>query len=295
MPSRYYENQRPIVHHHVVLKPHHKWILAGSSGIIVIFMIALAVFTYASFTRQELNYNSLDKKLGNLKDSLQSQINLISEDLGSTQTMLAENQQELSSLKASAGEDFSGIYTDSVDSVVIVSTDVGQGTGFFIDREGYIVTNYHVIEGATKAGIYTSSEDIYSVNLIGFDEEMDVALLKVDGIFQKLNLGDSDDVNVGEKVIAIGNPYGLQFSATVGSVSQVHREGPNGLDAYLQIDAAVNPGNSGGPLIDNSGEVIGMVNFKIGNAEGLGFALESNYIKDAVNGIAQDALNQTLV
>ena len=297
MPPKYPQQSkpRPIVHHHVVLKPHHKWILAGSSGILVIFMIALAVFTYASFTRQELNYNSLDRRVGDLKDSLQSQINLISEDLGSTQTLLVENQQELSSLKASAGEDFSGIYSDSVDSVVIISTDVGQGTGFIINEEGYIATNYHVIDGATKAAIYTSEDGPYSVRRIGFNEDMDVALLKIEGEFQRLVLGDSNDVNVGEKVIAIGNPYGLQFSATVGSVSQVHREGPNGLPAYIQIDAAVNPGNSGGPLIDSDGKVIGMVNFKIGNAEGLGFALEGNYIKDTVNDIALEALNQTLI
>ena len=289
------KKQKPIIHHTITIKKHHKWILAGSGGIIIILMIAISVFTYANFAKQELNYNLLNKRIGDLKNSLQSQINLISEDLGNTQISLEESIQELSTLKASAGEDFSGIYSDSVDSVVIISTDVGQGTGFVINKEGYVVTNYHVIGNARTAGIYTSSEGPYQVKLIGTNEEMDVALLKINGSFKELTLGNSDEVNVGEKVIAIGNPYGLQFSATVGSVSQIHREGPNGINAYTQIDAAVNPGNSGGPLIDKNGKVVGMVNFKIGNAEGLGFALESNYIKDTINDITLEALNQRIV
>ena len=258
-------------------------------------MITISVFSYMIFIRQELNYNLLNEKISDSKNSLQSQINLISEDLIDTQVLLEESQQELSSLKASIGEDFSGIYYDAVDSVVIVTTNTGQGTGFIIDREGYIVTNYHIIEGATAAVIYTSSDGLYDVQLIGVDSIMDVALLKIEENFQKLTLGDSDNVDVGEKVIAIGNPYGLQFSATVGSISQIHREGPNGLDVYLQIDAAVNPGNSGGPVIDKNGKVIGMVNFKVKGAEGLGFALESNFIKQAVNDIYQQVSGEDLI
>ena len=247
------------------------------------------------FIRQEVNYNSLNEKISDAKNSLQNQINLISKDLTDTQTLVEESKQELSSLKASAGEDFSGIYSDAVDSIVIVATDTGQGTGFVIDSEGYIVTNYHVIEEATAAGIYTSSNELYEVQVIGIDPVMDVALLKIDENLQELTLGDSDNVDVGEKVIAIGNPYGLEFSATIGSISQLHREGLNGLNAYLQIDAALNPGNSGGPVIDKNGKVIGMVNFKVKDAEGLGFALESNYIKEAVNDIYQEAFEENLI
>lgn len=279
----------------MALKRHHKWIIGSASTVIIIFMITISVFTYLSFVRQEVNNDVLNKRIYSLQSSLQSQINLISEDLSSTQSNLEESIQELSSLKASAGEDFSGIYSDSVNSVVIVATDMGQGSGFIIDEEGYVVTNYHVIEGATSAGIYTSEDGPYDVRRIGVNPDLDVALLKIEGNFDKLDFGNSNQVDVGEKVIAIGNPYGLQFSATVGSVSQVHREGPNGLNAYVQIDAAVNPGNSGGPLLDDEGNVIGMVNFKIGDAEGLGFALESNFIESAVNDIATEALNKTLV
>ena len=279
----------------MALKRHHKWLIGSFTSLILIFMITLGVFTYMLFIRQEVNYNLLNEKISDSKNSLQSQINLISGDLIDTQVLLEESQQELSSLKASIGEDFSGIYYDSVDSVVIVTTNTGQGTGFIIDREGYIVTNYHIMEGATAAEIYTSSDGPYDVQLIGVNSIMDVALLKIEENFQKLTFGDSDNVDIGEKVIAIGNPYGLQFSATVGSISQIHREGPNGLNVYLQIDAAVNPGNSGGPVIDKNGKVIGMVNFKVKGAEGLGFALESNFIEQVVNDIYQEVAGENLI
>ena len=103
---------------------------------------------------------------------------------------------------------------------------------------------------------------------------------------QGFKLADSDDVVVGEKVIAIGNPLGLSYTVTEGIVSAVNREGPNGLKDYIQTDVTLNPGNSGGPLINRDGEVIGVANFKVGGAEALGFALESNVVRETVNRIA---------
>ncbi len=282
---------------HARLKKHHKWMIGSFTSLVIIFMVIMGILLNGLIVKQSVDYTTLTNKINELQTNIQSQINLLSGSLADTQLNLEENQQQLSLLKASVGEDFSGIYSNSVDSVVIISTDTGQGTGFIIDEEGYIVTNYHVIEGATRAGIYTSDEEgPYQVALIGKDVFMDLALLKIDGDFEELELGDSKKIQVGEKVIAIGNPYGLQFSATSGSVSQVHRKGPNGLEAYVQIDAAINPGNSGGPLINKQGEVIGIVNFKIGGeAEGLGFALESNYIKETTNEISERELNITLI
>jgi len=110
-----------------------------------------------------------------------------------------------------------------------------------------------------------------------------------------LELADSDDVQIGEKVIAIGNPLGLQFSVSEGIVSGIHRPGLNEMEVYIQTDAALNPGNSGGPLINKKGEVIGINNFKIGGTEGMGFALESNSIKETVNEIAMLTLGQDLI
>jgi len=306
MPLKY-SNQRSIVHHHIVLKPHHKWILGGAGGIIVIFMIALSVFTYTSFVRQELNYNSLDKRLGDLRTETQKNVNDISssllqtrEELGSLSSDIGDINKEFSQLKASVGEDFSGIIEDSVKAVVTIRTDFGQGTGFIITNDGYIVTNAHVLadqSGYLATGIHAINYggNRIALEFVGYDGTLDIALLKAQGDYNSLNLENSDDVQIGEKVIAIGNPLGLQFSVSQGIVSAVHRQGTNGLNAYIQTDAALNPGNSGGPLINTNGEVIGINNFKIGSSESLGFALESNYIEEAVNSISREILGQDLL
>ena len=124
---------------------------------------------------------------------------------------------------------------------------------------------------------------------------MDISLLKIDGSFHSLDLGDSDDVKLGEKVIAIGNPLGLSFTTTEGIISARDRTGINDLPYYFQTDVSLNPGNSGGPLINTKGEVIGINNFKISGADNIGFALEINYAKDTINSIALKAVNQTIV
>ena len=106
---------------------------------------------------------------------------------------------------------------------------------------------------------------------------------------------NSDEIQIGEKVIAIGNPLGLQFSVSQGIISATHRQGANNLPVYIQTDAALNPGNSGGPLINKQGKAIGINNFKLGESESLGFALESNTLKEAINSIAEEFLKQTLI
>ena len=120
-------------------------------------------------------------------------------------------------------------------------------------------------------------------------------LIKILGEYNPLKLADSNDVQIGEKVIAIGNPLGLQFSVSEGIVSAVKRPGLTNINVYIQTDAALNPGNSGGPLINKQGEVIGINNFKVGGGESLGFALESNKIKEVVNDISEKALQKDLV
>ena len=258
-------------------------------------MVTISVFTYMLFIRQEVNYSLLNKKLTNSKIETQSNINSLSDSIIQIKDDLGVIDIEFDLLKASAGEDFSGIIENSVLSVVTIKTDISQGTGFIIDTEGYVVTNYHVMENIQEATIITYDDDTHAVNLVGYNSELDIALLKISGTYDKLELGNSDKVQPGEKVIAIGNPLGLQFSVTQGIVSGIHQTGPNDLSIYIQTDAALNPGNSGGPVMDNSGKVIGIVNFKIKGAEGLGFALESNYIKYAVNDIYQQIEGENLI
>ncbi|MBU2503777.1 MAG: trypsin-like peptidase domain-containing protein [Nanoarchaeota archaeon] len=294
-------------HKHVTLKKHHVWMAGGFTSIVLILLITLSIFTYMLNVNQKMNYNNLDNKISNLNIETQSSINSISESLFAIKSdvtglgsQLGVINEEFSSLKASVGEDFSGVIDIVIPSVVTVRTDSAQGTGFIIHNNGYIVTNAHVLadsQGNLATGIkaITSNQNIIDAEFIGFDGKLDIALLKISGSYDALELENSDNVQAGEKVIAIGNPLGLQFSVSQGIVSAVHRPGLNGLNAYIQTDTPLNPGNSGGPLINKKGKVIGINNFKVSSGEALGFALESNYIKSTVNEISQAALNLTLI
>ena len=265
-------------------------------------MIISGILLNTILAKQNLNYNLLNNKITDIQTDTQSKFNELAtsilhaqEELNSLGSQIGSIDEEFDLLKASASADFSGIIEDAIKSVVTIRTDLSQGTGFIISQEGYVVTNYHVMQNAKSAGIFTYEGTTHSVQLIGYDSNLDIALLKIEGDFEELKLGNSDEIQIGEKVIAIGNPLGLQFSVSEGIVSATHRQGPSGINAYIQTDAALNPGNSGGPLINTKGKVIGINNFKVGEGESLGFALESNYIKDVINNIALEKLNQTLI
>jgi S1-C subfamily serine protease len=173
-------------------------------------------------------------------------------------------------------------------------TERALGSGFVIDRAGHLVTNYHVVRGATTIQVSFSNNERYRAKLVGSDPSTDIAVLKVDvpaSALIALPLGNSDAVRVGDQVIAIGNPFGLDRSVTSGIVSAVQRriEAPDDLSIahVIQTDAALNHGNSGGPLLNAQGEVVG-VNAQIetggvsqGNV-GIGFAIPINTVKDVV-------------
>ena len=237
----------------------------------------------------------VDSDLRNFKTQNKEDINtlniLIGEIEKQTEIQLGELKDELKDIKVSS-KDFTAIINDVLQSVVSVGTNKGLGSGVVIDDRGFIVTNYHVVSGASIIRILTYDEDVYDVNLIGFDSEVDVAVLKVDASLPSLRFGDSDDVEVGERVIALGNPAGLSFTVTEGIVSAVHRTGPSGLDIYLQTDVPINPGNSGGPLVTIDSRIVGINNFKIGGYEGLGFAIESNTVEGIVDGLIAEYLQQ---
>jgi len=177
---------------------------------------------------------------------------------------------------------------------------VATGSGFLIDTEGHIVTNNHVVEGADKVEVKLGSSDkTYTAEVVGTDPATDVALLKVDAPTDSLHplaLGDSSKVEVGEPVVAIGNPFGLDRTVTAGIVSAIQRQiqAPNGfsISHVIQTDAAINPGNSGGPLIDSEGRVIG-INSQIqtgggGNGNvGIGFAVPINTAREVVTQIEE--------
>ncbi|GBE19831.1 MAG TPA: trypsin-like serine protease [Candidatus Pacearchaeota archaeon] len=292
-----------IQKHHVIhLKRHHKFVIGGITAIVIISLIVIGILINAILTKQNLNYNSLNNKIDELKSDTQAKLNELTEsvlqaqeELNSLGSQVGSIDKEFDLLKASTSADFSGIIEDAIKGVVTVRTDVGQGTGFIITNDGYVVTNAHVLSGGRTINVVTYEHGSTGATFIGYDTELDIALIKISGNYDKLKLGDSDSVQIGEKVIAIGNPLGLQFSVTEGIISGIHRPGPTGLEAYIQTDAALNPGNSGGPLINKQGRVIGINNFKVGGGESLGFALESNYIETSVNNISLQILNQTLI
>jgi S1-C subfamily serine protease len=168
------------------------------------------------------------------------------------------------------------------------------GSGFVLDKEGHIVTNYHVVEGATSIEVRFSNDDTLKATLVGSDPSTDIALLKVVASARALTplaLADSDKTQVGDSVVAIGNPFGLERTVTAGIVSAVQRAvtAPNGyaIDHVIQTDAPINHGNSGGPLLNTHGEVIG-VNSQIetgGSSDGnvgIGFAVPANTVKTVV-------------
>ena len=286
----------------MAMKKHHKIMIGSFSTFLIMLLIANSVFIYILYGQLQLSYNKIEIDIQELKTDTQSKLNELTinvlqaqEELNSLGSEIGSMGQEMDLLKASAGEDFSGIIEEVIKGVVTIRTDVGQGTGFIISEDGYLVTNAHVLVGGREINAITYEQKSISANFIGYNGDLDIALLKISGDFDELKLADSNDVQIGEKVIAIGNPLGLQFSVSEGIVSAVHRLGPSGLEAYIQTDAALNPGNSGGPLINKQGKVIGINNFKIGGGENLGFALESNYIEDSVNEISQEAFNQTLI
>jgi S1-C subfamily serine protease len=285
------------------LKRHHKIIIGSVSSLLILFMLTSSIFTYMIFIKQGISDNQLDKKISSLQADTQTKINELTDSVISTQnelktlgSQIGSIDQEVNNLKASTSSDFSGIIGDVIKSVVTIRTDVSQGSGFVIANGGYIITNEHVMEGAQAASIVTYDGQTHKVLVIGQDSNMDIALLKISETgYKPLTLEDSSTVQIGEKVIAIGNPLGLQFSVSEGIISAVNRQGTNGLNDYIQTDASLNPGNSGGPLIDVNGKVVGINNFKISGSENIGFALESDYIKGTVNKIFKQVNGTNLI
>jgi S1-C subfamily serine protease len=240
-------------------------------------------------------------------------------DLGGKTTTVREvlSQSSAASVRAPThGLSIRDIYTRSAPGVVqVTSTSVvnvpadpffgnlfptqqqqrSLGSGFVIDKAGHIVTNYHVVSGAKRVNVSFSNGASTKASIVGTDPSSDLAVLKIDAssrAFTPLPLGNSDEMHVGDPVVAIGNPFGLDRTVTAGIISAIQRAitSPNGytIDHVIQTDAAINHGNSGGPLLNSRGQVIG-VNSQIetgdsgsGGNVGVGFAIPSNTVKTVI-------------
>ena len=166
----------------------------------------------------------------------------------------------------------------------------GQGSGFIIDKEGHILTNYHVIEDARQVEVTLHNRKKYKATIVGTDRAHDLAVIQIKATdLQPLTLGDSTNLQVGQKAYAIGNPFGLAGTLTRGIVSSIRQvQEPDGMviEEAIQTDAAINPGNSGGPLLNWHGEVIGintMIASSVGQSAGIGFAIPINTAKAVLN------------
>jgi serine protease Do len=171
----------------------------------------------------------------------------------------------------------------------------GIGSGMVLDGEGHVLTNFHVISGASRITVKTSAGEEFEAKIVGSDPKTDLAVIRIKAAptIPSIGFGDSDRLRVGEWVVAIGNPRGLEQTVTAGIISAKHRVGvldPSSYQDYIQTDAAINPGNSGGPLLNLQGEVIGInaaIVSESGGFEGIGFAIPSNIAKAVAEAIVK--------
>ncbi|MFB6159230.1 MAG: S1C family serine protease [Candidatus Nanohalobium sp.] len=241
-------------------------------------LVVVAAVFLGSVVGSFFMYENLDGEIDSIRDDL------------------SEGQTELVYVNGSVGS-LAPLYEKVDDSVVIVNAvgnDASQGSGFVYSRKGYIVTNEHVVDDANRVQVRFSDEKTVEAEILGKDPYTDLAVLKVDRAgLDPLELANSSEVRPGQRAVAMGGPFGLGNSMTVGYVSQVGRSLPVqeiGLEGFrirdvIQTDAAINPGNSGGPLLNIYGEVIGVntaIETQTGTFSGIGFAVPSNTVRDVV-------------
>ena len=274
-----------------------------------ILCLCLVCALLGGLTGSAIVGRKLSQRMASLEESL-------SEDEQDGETLVIGSGQTAASADSAGTLPASGIYEQACEQVVGISTDVTytnyfgmtsssavSGSGFIVSENGYILTNYHVIEYAYRGGLTASvmlhDGTRYDAAIVGVEEDNDIAVLKIDAAnLSPATLGDSDSIRVGDEVYAVGNPLGeLEFSMTTGHVSALDRlitteESSEGINMF-QIDAAVNSGNSGGPAYNAKGEVIGVVTAKYSDTgvEGIGFAIPVN---DAAT-IANDLITKGYV
>ncbi len=271
-----------------VSKPKH----TGKGKALLSVLLAFAVFagTVVAFSIPEFWGNS---KADNSVFENTAPVKKITVENAEIQTGKELSTQEVAALVGPAVVGVENVGTSNF-YYYQTNTTLGTGSGVIVSKDGYIVTNYHVIDNATKLNITLSTGDKYDAKVVGFDEESDIALIKIDGVeLPHATFGDSSKVTVGDRAIAIGNPLGTELMGTVtqGIISAVNRtvRVDNRTMTLIQTDAAINNGNSGGALINAYGEVIGINSVKMAasGVEGLGFAIPANTVVSIVDDLKE--------
>ena len=180
---------------------------------------------------------------------------------------------------------YNNIYNSVKNSVVTIQTDKGRGSGVIVTDDGHVVTNEHVIRGASRVNIISLDNNAYSAEVVGLDIITDIALLKSDFKGKAISFSDSSTVKIGDIVLAIGNPFGVGQTLTKGIISRTNSGHitENPLDEFLQSDAAINPGNSGGAMVNIKGGLIGINTMNLslgGGSDGIGLAVPSNLVRN---------------
>jgi len=207
---------------------------------------------------------------------------------------LEDTPKAVENIPQEGGLSLQQIYEKAIPSVASIATDVGTGTGIVLSSDGYVVTNYHVIAGASRVEVLLSDDRMLEAKVVGSDEVTDLAVLSVEATdLTPAAFGNSDSLRVGDMVVAIGDPLGIALRGTMtdGIVSAINRDLTTGgrTMTLIQTNAALNSGNSGGPLLNCYGQVVGINTIKIGDymnddgVEGLGFAIPSITVKEVVD------------
>ncbi|MBI3032219.1 trypsin-like peptidase domain-containing protein [Candidatus Woesearchaeota archaeon] len=236
---------------------------------------------------------ALDEKTAALYTALEKSESLQSKKISGLTTNLVQLEEEskskLGELESKIldinikSESFTAIIETVIKGVVGVRTNKGVGSGVIVTEDGYVVTNYHVIEGISKLSVVTSSGKHYAAKIMSYSDTADIAVLKIvsNDTFFDLKFDDLEDLKVGQKVIALGSPFGLDFTVTEGIVSSLKRKNAYGY-SVVQTDVPINPGNSGGPLISANGRIVGINSFKTQESEGIGFAMNPDTVEKLV-------------
>ncbi len=228
----------------------------------------------------------LESNIATVKDESQQQIEELTGQIRKVELSSVSGLNDLKDQLGGLGisEDFANTIEKVIPSVVSINAGGGIGSGAVYKSNGYIITNKHVVGSLTSVTVKTFDQKQYTATVVGVSATKDVAVIKINAEnIPYLSFEDSSIAKIGEKVVALGSPGGLDFSVTEGIISALNRiiGGVN----HLQTDVSINPGNSGGPLVNKAGKIIGINTMKVAGYEGVGFAISSNEVQSAINEI----------